>query len=78
MARCSLPVSGEKPCTVLVLDKNDPRKVITFEKYFAGQFGRMRDVVQGPDGALYILTNNRDGRGNPRQGDDRILRLTRK
>ena len=60
----------------LVLDKTDPRKVLNLERYYAGQFGRLRDIVQGPDGALYILTNNRDGRGNPRQGDDRIMRLT--
>jgi glucose/arabinose dehydrogenase len=60
----------------LVLDKNDPRKVILFEEYLTGQFGRLRDVVQGPDASFYILTNNRDGRGNPRQGDDKILRLT--
>ena len=63
---------------LLTLDKNNPRKVITFKKYLEGQFGRMRDVVQGPDGTLYVLTNNRDGRGSPRQGDDRILRLTPK
>ena len=60
----------------LVLDENDPTKVITFGKYLVEQYGRLRDVVQGPDGALYILTNNTDGRGNPRPGDDRILRLT--
>jgi glucose/arabinose dehydrogenase len=59
----------------VVLDKADPRHVISFEKYYGGQFGRLRDVVQGPDGALYILTNNRDGRGIPRPGDDRVLRL---
>jgi glucose/arabinose dehydrogenase len=59
----------------LVLAKNDPRQVIRFEKYFSGQFGRLRDVVQGIDGALYILTNNRDGRGNPQPGDDKILKL---
>ncbi len=41
-------------------------------------YGRMRDAVAGPDGALYVLTNNRDGRGNPRRGDDRILRITAK
>ncbi len=60
----------------LVLDKTDPRKALNLERYYAGQFGRLRDVVQGPDGTLYILTNNRDGRGNPRQGDDRIMQLT--
>ncbi|MHA1536760.1 MAG: PQQ-dependent sugar dehydrogenase [Alphaproteobacteria bacterium] len=39
-------------------------------------YGRLRDAVVGPDGALYVLTNNRDGRGSPRRGDDRILRIT--
>lgn len=60
----------------LVFDQTDPRKVLSFERYYTGQFGRLRDVVQGPDDNLYILTNNRDGRGSPRQGDDRILRLS--
>ncbi len=50
------------------------------ERWFArgrgsGRFGRLRDAVAGPDGALYVLTNNRDGRGDRRQGDDRILRI---
>jgi quinoprotein glucose dehydrogenase len=43
-----------------------------------GRYGRLRDAVPGPDGALYVLTNNRDGRGSPRGGDDRILRLSAK
>ena len=60
----------------LTIDKADPRHVLSLDKYFAGQYGRLRDVVQGPDGALYVLTNNTDGRGNLRPGDDRILRLT--
>ncbi|MCV2395789.1 PQQ-dependent sugar dehydrogenase [Actinotalea sp. M2MS4P-6] len=38
--------------------------------------GRLRDVEVGPDGALWIVTNNTDGRGNPRAGDDRIVRIT--
>lgn len=41
----------------------------------ASRFGRLRDVVEGPDGALYLLTSNRGGTGHPRSGDDRILRL---
>jgi glucose/arabinose dehydrogenase len=39
------------------------------------EYGRLRDVHQGPDGNLYILTSNRDGRGNPVKNDDRILRI---
>lgn len=40
-----------------------------------GVFGRLRDVRTGPDGAVYIATSNRDGRGDPGAGDDRILRI---
>ena len=38
-----------------------------------GQYGRLRDVVAGPEGTVWILTNNTDGRGTPHQGDDRIV-----
>lgn len=42
---------------------------------FTGEYGRLRDVVYTPQGKLWILTNNTDGRGSPRAGDDRILEL---
>jgi glucose/arabinose dehydrogenase len=42
---------------------------------FEGELGRVRVVVEGPDGALYALTSNRDGRGGTREGDDRIVRI---
>ncbi|MEX2253208.1 MAG: PQQ-dependent sugar dehydrogenase [Thermoleophilaceae bacterium] len=45
------------------------------EPMFEGEFGRVRAVVEGPDGALYALTSNRDGRGSPRGDDDRVVRI---
>ncbi len=59
----------------VTLDNADPRKVVTFETLLAGRFGRLRDVAQGSDGAVYLLTSNRDGRGQPSAGDDKVLRL---
>jgi glucose/arabinose dehydrogenase len=57
------------------LDPADRRRVAETEELFRGAYGRLRDVVSGPDGALYVATSNRDGRGRPRPGDDRILRI---
>jgi glucose/arabinose dehydrogenase len=42
---------------------------------FVGQYGRLRTVVAAPDGTLWFTTSNRDGRGSPRAGDDRILQF---
>jgi aldose sugar dehydrogenase len=40
-----------------------------------GEFGRLRTVVQGPDGLLYLLTSNRDERAEPDDADDRLIRI---
>jgi glucose/arabinose dehydrogenase len=45
------------------------------EELLVGELGRLRQAVQAPDGSLWILTSNRDGRGSPAREDDRILRL---
>jgi len=60
----------------LILDSNNPYKALSLERYLSGQYGRLRDVVQGPDGAIYLLTNNTDGRSTPSADDDKLLRLT--
>lgn len=45
------------------------------KKLFQDEFGRIRDVQTGPDGFLYILTSNQDGRGTPKTNDDKIIRI---
>lgn len=57
----AIPLSGETA--------GQPRAL------FTGRFGRLRTIVPAPDGSLWLTTSNRDGRGQPRPGDDRILRL---
>ncbi|KQM15900.1 glucose dehydrogenase [Plantibacter sp. Leaf171] len=49
--------------------------VVDAVPYLVGEFGRIRDVVAGPPGTIWILTNNTDGRGSPGADDDRIVEL---
>ncbi len=42
---------------------------------YQGQWGRIRDLIIGPDKQLYLTTSNRDGRGKPSTADDRIIRI---
>ena len=37
--------------------------------------GRIRDVAQGPDGYLYVITSNTDGKAFPSDDDDKLLRI---
>lgn len=53
----------------------DGRRVISQEALLQGKYGRIRDVAEGPDGAIYFSTSNQDGRGKPAGDDDRIIRL---
>lgn len=44
-------------------------------EHFVGEYGRLREVAVTPEGTLWVLTNNTDGRGDPGPKDDRILQL---
>lgn len=50
-------------------------KVVGQEQLLQQQYGRLRDVKQGPDGFLYITTSDNDGYGDGRSGGDRLIRL---
>lgn len=53
----------------------DGWRVVNQERLLQGRYGRIREVAEGADGAIYFSTSNRDGRGAPAVNDDRILRL---
>ncbi|MGH8794566.1 MAG: PQQ-dependent sugar dehydrogenase [Stackebrandtia sp.] len=65
---------GERLWTVELTDKG----TVTGEPAasLAGELGRLRAVVEAPDGTLWISTSNTDGRGEPRDDDDQIVRVS--
>ncbi|MBS1494222.1 MAG: PQQ-dependent sugar dehydrogenase [Bacteroidetes bacterium] len=62
----------------VIVDENNPEKVVSFEKMKDINIGRIREIAEGPDGAIYFSTSNKDGRGNPASNDDRIMRIIKK
>ncbi len=60
---------------LLSLAVDDPNRIEKVE-WLVRDVGRVREVSEGPDGTIYFSTSNRDGRGSPRTGDDKIYRIT--
>jgi glucose/arabinose dehydrogenase len=47
------------------------------QKSIQSGLGRIRDVAVGPDGYLYLITSNTDGKGFPDGSDDKLLRIVK-
>ena len=52
----------------MVLDIANDGSLVSSEKMFEGEFGRIRTAQIGPDGVLYLLTANGD--------NDKIVRIS--
>jgi glucose/arabinose dehydrogenase len=64
--------------TALVRLVVDGEKVVGEERLLQENKERIRDVVQGPDGYLYVLTDPQGGRGAPPPSTGRIIRISPK
>ena len=53
----------------------DFEKGLSSQKSILSGIGRVRDVVEGSDGSLYVITSNTDGKGFPDRTDDKLLRI---
>jgi len=56
---------------------NIDNNMIDEQKSIISGIGRIRDVNQGPDGYLYLITSNTDGKAFPDKNDDKLLRITK-
>ena len=45
------------------------------EIWLRNEYGRLREIIQAKDGSIYLSTSNRDGRGTPNIGADKIFRF---
>lgn len=50
-------------------------QVTNFKEHFNSEYGRIREVILGPDNMIYLTTSNRDGRGTPDTTDDKVVKI---
>ena len=48
---------------------------MSLHTHLSREYGRLRAVVASSDGYLYVSTSNTDGRGKPKSGDDKIIKI---
>ena len=65
-------LASQKATNLFQVEINDNN--VNLERILSG-VGRIRDVAQGPDGYIYILTTNTDGKAFPAVDDDKLLRI---
>lgn len=69
-------MAGLRGARLWAIPVADGKRVGEPVAFFTNEYGRLRTVEAAPDGSLWVTTSNTDGRGDVRDGDDRILRVT--
>jgi glucose/arabinose dehydrogenase len=63
----------------IVVDRGaNPPRMKKHEVYLLNKYGRLREIVQAPDGSVYVTTSVCDGRAECGPEGDRILRITQR
>jgi glucose/arabinose dehydrogenase len=75
LATGSLVVATSTGMSLATAAVNQNATVGAFTIALQHKYGRLRSVVAGSDGALWLTTRNRDGLGKPTAADDRVIRI---
>ncbi|MFC8225689.1 PQQ-dependent sugar dehydrogenase [Streptomyces sp. NPDC057287] len=66
---------GERLWRIPLSGKADGEPLAAPQAFLEGKYGRLRTVLAAGGDMLWLVTSNTDGRGTPKQSDDRILLL---
>ncbi|MBN2480996.1 MAG: PQQ-dependent sugar dehydrogenase [Bacteroidales bacterium] len=73
----SILITNLKASELISLSLDDGGQTVqTVSTWFDNWFGRLRDLCISPDGRVFLAVSNRDGRGSPDAGDDRIVQIS--
>ncbi|MGW8883592.1 PQQ-dependent sugar dehydrogenase [Streptomyces sp. NPDC055749] len=66
---------GERLWRIPLSGTSDQEPLAAPQSFLSGEYGRLRTVLAAGDDRVWLVTSSTDGRGSPKQGDDRILLL---
>ncbi len=68
-------LDGKALLSARILGAGDKTRLDKFgDPALVNRYGRLKTVVAAPDGALWLTTSNRDGKGKPVPDDERVIR----
>lgn len=68
-------LDGKALLSTTLTTKDNTLSVGSFVPMLQKKYGRLLTVIAAPDGALWLTTSNRDGKGSPVPTDERVIRI---